>query len=108
MGMGVLAIRVLAGGALADNEPSLHTFKTPFFPLALYERDRKRAAELQSRLGPERPLAREAIRFALEHPQIASAIIGFGTTEQIDRAIEAISTGPQLKIELECLLEKSK
>ena len=34
--MGVLAIRVLAGGALAGSPPSPHTFKTPFFPLALY------------------------------------------------------------------------
>src|SRR5262249_19964776 len=36
-GMGVFAIRVLAGGALADNPPSPHTLKTPFFPPALYE-----------------------------------------------------------------------
>src|SRR5439155_24055246 len=40
--MGVLAIRVLAGGALAGNAPSPHTLKTPFFPLELYERDRER------------------------------------------------------------------
>jgi hypothetical protein len=40
--MGVLAIRVLAGGALAGSPPSPHTFKTPFFPLALYERDQPR------------------------------------------------------------------
>ena len=63
--MGVLAIRVLAGGALAGNPPSPHTLKTPFFPLALYERDRKRAARLQDIVGPERRLSQEAIRFAL-------------------------------------------
>src|SRR5205085_2698856 len=68
--MGVLAIRVMAGGALADNPPSPHTLKTPFFPLALYERDRDRAQRLQTALGASRSLSREALRFALAHPQI--------------------------------------
>jgi aryl-alcohol dehydrogenase-like predicted oxidoreductase len=90
-GMGVLAIRVLAGGALAGNPPSPHTFKTPFFPLDLYQRDRQRADQLQQRLGQDRPLAREAIRFALAHPQISSAIIGFAETGQIDYALEAVT-----------------
>lgn len=88
--MAVFAIRVLAGGALAGKPPSPHTLKTPFFPLSLYERDRERAARLQQRLGPERKLSREAIRFALAHPQIHSAIIGFGSVEQIDEAVEAL------------------
>lgn len=87
--MGVLAIRVLAGGALADNPPSPHTFKTPFFPLGLYQRDRERARQLQERLGPDRPLKTEAIRFALDHPLIHSAIIGFGQIAEIDQAIAA-------------------
>ena len=89
--MGVLAIRVLAGGALAGNAPSPHTFKTPFFPLALYERDRQRAAHLCASLGLHRPLAQEAIRFALAHPHVSSALIGFGETWQIDKAVEALA-----------------
>lgn len=90
--MGVLAIRTLAGGALAGNPPSPHTFKTPFFPLALYDRDRQRAARLQERLGPSRRLPQEAIRFALAHPHIHSALIGFADTRQIDEALEAINS----------------
>jgi aryl-alcohol dehydrogenase-like predicted oxidoreductase len=86
--MGVMAIRVLAGGALADNPPSPHTLKTPFFPLALYERDRERASQLREQLGPGKSLPCEAIRFALSHPQIHSAIIGFATTKEIDEAVE--------------------
>ena len=39
--MGVFAIRVFAGGALVGNPPSDHTKKTPFFPLALYQRDQQ-------------------------------------------------------------------
>jgi aryl-alcohol dehydrogenase-like predicted oxidoreductase len=88
--MGVLAIRVLAGGALAGNPPSPHTLKTPFFPLDLYQRDQQRAARLQEILGPTRPLPAEAIRFAVAHPQISSALIGFAQTSQIDEAIEAL------------------
>src|SRR5262249_28687510 len=88
--MGVLAIRVLAGGALAGNPPSPHTLKTPFFPLALYERDRKRAERVREMLGTKRKLGREAIRFALAHPQIDSAIIGFGSVPEIDAAIDAL------------------
>ena len=91
--MGVFVIRVLAGGALAGNSPSPHTFKTPFFPLDLYERDRQRAQQLRESLGPDRSLPQEAIRFALDHPQVSSAIIGFGETWQIDEAIEAMKLG---------------
>ncbi len=42
-GVAVLAIRVLAGGALAGHPPSPHTLKTPFFPLEVYRRDAARA-----------------------------------------------------------------
>lgn len=97
MQMGVMAIRVLAGGALADNPPSPHTFKTQFFPLALYERDRQRANRIREALGPARHLPQEAIRFALVHSQISSAIIGFGAVSQIDEALAAIhATTPVL------------
>jgi L-galactose dehydrogenase/L-glyceraldehyde 3-phosphate reductase len=91
MGMGVLAIRVLAGGALLGNPPSPHTFKTPFFPLALYDRDRKRAARLEKALGADRNLQQEAIRFSLQHPNISSAIIGFAEPWQIDEAVTALA-----------------
>ena len=88
--MGVLAIRVLAGGALAQNPPSAHTLKTPFFPIDLYERNREQARRLQATLGPARPLADEAVRFALAHPKIHSALIGFADEQQIDDAITAM------------------
>jgi L-galactose dehydrogenase/L-glyceraldehyde 3-phosphate reductase len=90
--MGVLAIRVLAGGALAGNPPSPHTFKTPFFPLALYERDQQRAARLQELLGAQRRLPCEAVRFVLSHPDVSSALIGFGETWQIDDALAALES----------------
>jgi aryl-alcohol dehydrogenase-like predicted oxidoreductase len=90
MRMGVFTIRTLAGGALAGAAPSPHTLQTPFFPLDLYQRDLQRAAQLRSALGPGRRLPQEAIRFALAHPQVSSAIVGFGESWQIDEAIEAL------------------
>lgn len=91
--MGVFAIRVLAGGALAGQPPSPHTLKTPFFPLALYQRDCRRAERLAAML-PE-GLAREeaAVRFSLGHPGVTSAIVGLATPEQVDASVEAATRG---------------
>jgi aryl-alcohol dehydrogenase-like predicted oxidoreductase len=87
MRMGVFAIRVLAGGALAGNPPSAHTLKTPFFPLALYERDVERAKQIAREL-PEGVSTKEvAIRFALAHPAVSAAIIGFGEPAHVDEAV---------------------
>jgi aryl-alcohol dehydrogenase-like predicted oxidoreductase len=76
MEMGVFAIRVFAGGALLGQQPSAHTLKTPFFPLALYERDRQRAGGADLKEG--------ALRFALDDARVHAAIIGFGTPEHVD------------------------
>lgn len=89
-GMGVFVIRVLAGGALAEAPPSPHTYKTPFFPLDLYRRDCLRAARLRAALAADRRLPVEALRFALAHPQVTSAIVGFGEKRQIDDAMAAL------------------
>ena len=96
-GMGVFAIRVLAGGALVGRPPSVHTLKTPFFPLSLFERDRNRAARLQAALGADGCMSHAAIRFVLSHPSIHSAIIGFGETTDLDDAIEALNSAPLIR-----------
>lgn len=90
--MGVLAIRVLAGGALAGQPPSPHTLKTPFFPLDLYERDCARADRLRSLLAAGESLPQAALQFALAHPQIHAAIVGFGDSSQIDDAVAAVAS----------------
>lgn len=92
-GMGVLAIRVFAGGALLGNSPSPHTLKTPFFPLGLYQRDLERARRLEKILGPAEPLHTAAIHFVLAHPFVHSALIGFGGIEEIDEALQALDEG---------------
>jgi hypothetical protein len=43
---------------------------------------------LKEAFGPQRRLPCEAVRFALDHPQISSALIGFGETWQNDEAMK--------------------
>ena len=103
LGVGVFAIRVFAGGALAGQEPSKHTLTTKFFPLDLFRRDQQRAAELQKRLPAGMPLREVALRFAISHPDVASAIIGFGSPEEIEEAALHADKGALGAEELELL-----
>jgi aryl-alcohol dehydrogenase-like predicted oxidoreductase len=92
--MGVFAIRVYAAGALIGAEPSAHTRKTPFFPLALYERDRQRAERLAGALAGRIAMTELALRFVLSRADIASAIVGFANPSQIDEASRCVAEGP--------------
>lgn len=83
MQMGVFAIRVFAAGALFDQPPSAHTLKTPYFPLALYQRDAQRARRIQAKLADRMSMPELAVRFVLTHPAISSAIIGFGSVSHV-------------------------
>jgi len=98
--MGVFAIRVFAGGALAFREPSAHTRITKFFPLDLYERDRERAKNLAMQLPEGRSLPRAALQFALAHTAVSSAIVGFGHAEEVRQSIQFIANDePSTRIE---------
>ncbi len=94
LGMGAFAIRVLAGGALAGRPPSPHTLKTPFFPLPLYEADCRRAEALGKRLPPRMTREEAAVRFALSHPGVTSAIIGLGSLVEVADAVRFVDAGP--------------
>ena len=96
VGMGCFAIRVFAGGALLRQPPSDHTLKTRYFPLDLYHRDLDRAASLddgvsESGLLGRASLIRQSIEFALSHPAIHSAIIGFAAPGHIVDAVRAVN-----------------
>jgi aryl-alcohol dehydrogenase-like predicted oxidoreductase len=87
--LGAFAIRVLAGGAVAGNPPSAHTLTTPFFPLSLYQQDLQRAQTMTAAEGIGEAVP-NAIRFALQHPAVCSAIIGFAAPHEVQEAREAI------------------
>jgi len=93
-GVGVFAIRVFAGGALLGQPPSAHTLKTPYFPLALYEEDRQRAAALAARHGPGVPLKEIALRFALGGPPPHVALIGLASPDQVEDVAALANRGP--------------
>ena len=101
--MGVIAIRVFAGGAIAGNPPSAHTLKTRFFPLSLYERDLEKSASLMKVIPSGMSLKEAALRFVLSEPNISTALIGFSNPEQIDEAIRYCSSGPLAKRVIERL-----
>ena len=95
-GMGCFAIRVFAGGALLRQPPSDHTLKTPYFPLDLYRRDLDRAACLEDGVSGAgllggATLLEQSIEFALSHPAIHSAIIGFGAPGHVMDAVRALN-----------------
>jgi aryl-alcohol dehydrogenase-like predicted oxidoreductase len=68
-----------------------------FFPLSLYERDIKRAAQLSKALPPGMSLKEVGVRFVLSKPNISTALIGFSNPAQIDEAIRYCSAGPLSK-----------
>ena len=107
VGMGIFAIRVFAAGALLGAEPSAHTLKTPFFPLALYRRDQARAAYLEKSIGPAKRLGDVALQYVLSQPEITSAIIGFGTASHVEYAAK-ISEIPLLSVRELSQLERFK
>lgn len=92
-GMGVIAIRILAGGALAGNPPSEYTLKAKVFPLHLYERDMKRTKNLAKLLPSDISLKEAAVRFVLSNSNISSALVGFSNPAQLDEIIRFSSAG---------------
>jgi aryl-alcohol dehydrogenase-like predicted oxidoreductase len=92
--IGAMAIRVYAGGALAGQAPSQHTLTTKFFPLDLYQRDQARAARVRQQLPSGMTLPELAVRFVLGHPVVTSALIGFGSPEEVEQAVTFAQRGP--------------
>lgn len=94
LGIGIFAIRVFAAGALLGAEPSAHTLKTPFFPLDLYRRDQARAEPLFQKLGSWQAVRRNALRYVLSLPEVASAIVGWGDAGQVEEAVSIADEEP--------------
>ncbi|MEA2903913.1 MAG: hypothetical protein QOI12_1300 [Alphaproteobacteria bacterium] len=91
--MGMLNIRVFAGGPLATPRRAEHlavlTSGTDV------ENEYRCAAAVQAALGAEYgTLPQAALRFVLGNRDIASRVVGIGEIAQIDEALAAVSAGP--------------
>jgi aryl-alcohol dehydrogenase-like predicted oxidoreductase len=103
-GVGVLAIRVFAGGAIAGQPPSEHTKRTPYFPLDVYERDRRRAEQVAAVLPEGLSINEAAARFAIHHAAVSSAIVGMASVEQVRELVRYADAGPLAKEVIQAIL----
>ena len=92
--VGVIGIRVFAGGALVGQEPSPHTYKTKFFTLDVFQRDRIRAATLAELLPADISPVAASVRYVTHNLQTTTAAIGFATPQQVEQAAALSNDGP--------------
>jgi len=98
-GIGVFAIRVLAGGALtgtAARHPNASPPPTPMATSRTYTDDLERAQAFRFLLddGYAASMAEASIRFVLSNPDISTALVGLASLEQLEQALAAAAKGP--------------
>jgi aryl-alcohol dehydrogenase-like predicted oxidoreductase len=97
--MGVIAIRVLAAGALSGSE-TRHPLGSPSVePIgsgSSYRIDVGRARRLEPlvREGFAVSLIELAVRFVISHPAVSTALVGYSTLDQLEYAAAAADKGP--------------
>jgi aryl-alcohol dehydrogenase-like predicted oxidoreductase len=98
-GVGVVGIRVLAGGALsgvAERHPIAGPAPEPIGSAMSYDADLDRARRLMPLVteGFAASLAEAATRFALSHPAMGTILVGMATPQQFEEALAAVQKGP--------------
>jgi aryl-alcohol dehydrogenase-like predicted oxidoreductase len=98
-GVGVVGIRVLAGGALsgsAERHPIASPPPEPIGSARSYDADVVRARRLMSLVkeGFAASLTEAATRFALSHPAMGTILVGMATPQQFEDALAAVQQGP--------------
>jgi aryl-alcohol dehydrogenase-like predicted oxidoreductase len=98
-GMGVVVIRVLAGGALggtaARRGHAAPTVGRALVPGNEYQIDQRRAAKLDFLLrGDIANLSQAGIRFALSNADVSTVLVGFSSLGQIEEAAACSGRGP--------------
>src|SRR5580692_1850684 len=98
-GVGVVGIRVLAGGALsgsAERHPIASPPPAPIGSSLSYDADVVRARRLMPLVeeGFAASLTEAATRFAISHPAIGTILVGMATPEQFEDAFAAVQKGP--------------
>jgi aryl-alcohol dehydrogenase-like predicted oxidoreductase len=109
-GTGVVAIRVLAGGALSGS-PERHPIASPppepIGSAKTYDADLARARRLMPLVaeGFAASLTEAATRFSLAHPGVGTILVGIATPAQFDTALAAVAKGPLPPAALDRLAE---
>jgi L-galactose dehydrogenase/L-glyceraldehyde 3-phosphate reductase len=98
-GVGVVGIRVLAGGALsgsAERHPLASPPPAPIGSASTYGADLARARRLMPLVteGHAADLPEAAMRFAISQPAMGVMLVGMATFEQFDHALSAVAKGP--------------
>lgn len=98
-GMGVIAIRVLAGGALsgtAERHPVAAQSVNPIASAPAYESDVQQARSFQFLIdeGIVEDLVEAAIRFVISHEAVSTALVGISNVEQLEQAATYAKRGP--------------
>ena len=98
-GVGVIGIRVLAGGALsgsADRHPIASPPPEPIGSAMSYEADVTRARRLMPivKEGFAASLTEAATRFAISQPAIGTILVGIAAPQQFENALAAVEKGP--------------
>jgi len=98
-GVGVIGIRVLAGGALSGSTQRHPIASPPPEPIGSalsYEADVTHARRLMPLVqeGFAASLTEAATRFAISHPAIGTILVGIATPEQFQNALAAVEKGP--------------
>jgi aryl-alcohol dehydrogenase-like predicted oxidoreductase len=96
--IGVLARGILAKGMLVNKPPKEHLGYTA-------EEVGKAAEAIAKVAGDRRSPAETAIRFALHHPAITSAVVGIRTQQQLEEAIRVSGSAPLTEKEIKRLQE---
>ena len=107
-GVGVVGIRVLAGGALsgsAERHPIASPAPEPIGSALNYDADIDRARRLMPLVkeGFAASLSEAATRFALSDPAMGTILVGMATPQQFEDALAAVQKGPLASAALERL-----
>jgi L-galactose dehydrogenase/L-glyceraldehyde 3-phosphate reductase len=107
-GTGVIAIRVLAGGALsgsAERHPIASPPPEPIGSAMSYDADIARARRLMPLVteGFATSLTEAATRFAIGNPAVGTILVGMATPQQFEDALAAVEKGPLSAAALERL-----
>ena len=107
-GVGVIGIRVLAGGALsgsAERHPIASPPPNPIGSAKSYEGDLKRAQRLAPLVdeGFAVSLTEAATRFCITHPAMGTILVGMATPREFEDALAAVMKGPLPKAALDRL-----